>query len=116
MRSRAFCSRVSSVGCVVITSSAVFSSTHASFCMQRGMHSGFDAAAVALRVRDELDGVTELACVAKVDRLDAVDALAVDVPRLDADLVGDGAEDRELVGGVEAFDVVRGVGLRVTGR
>src|SRR6266581_3503079 len=60
------------------------------------MHASLDAAAVPLRVRDELD------------------ALAVDVRRSDADLVGNRAEDRQLVGGVETIDVVAGVGLRVT--
>src|SRR5713101_5708600 len=82
---------------------------------QRGMHPSLDAAAVPLRIRHELDGIAELARVAEVDGFDALDALAVDVRRPDADLVGDGAEDRELVGGVEALDVVRRVGLRVTG-
>src|SRR5258706_1992326 len=82
---------------------------------QRGMHASLDAASVPLRVRDELDGVAELARVAEVDGLDAFDALAVDVRRRDADLVSDRAEDRELVGGVETLDVVGGVGLRVTG-
>src|SRR5690349_16446728 len=80
------------------------------------MHAGLDATAVALGVSDELDGVTELAGVAEVDGLDALDPLAVDVRRPDTDLVGDGPEDRQLVRGVEAFDVVGGVGLRVTCR
>src|SRR5712691_2518390 len=79
------------------------------------MHASLDAAAMPLRVRDELDGVAELARVAEVDGLDALDALAVDVRRPDADLVGNRAEDRQLVGGVETIDVVGGVGLRVTG-
>src|SRR6266849_1771587 len=56
---------------------------------QRGMHASLDAAAVPLRVRDKLDGIAELARVAEVDGLDAVDAFAVDVRRPDADLVGD---------------------------
>src|SRR5258708_30869619 len=79
------------------------------------MQASLDAAAMQLRVRDELDGVAELARVAEVDGPDSLDAFAVDVRRPDADLVSDRAEDCQLVSGVETLDVVGGVGLRVTG-
>src|SRR5260370_6574990 len=64
-----------------------------------------------LRVRDELDRVAELACISKVDRLDAFDAFTEDVVRPDLDLVSDRPKDRELVGGIESADVVRGIRL-----
>src|SRR5207237_10233321 len=72
-------------------------------------------ARVPLGVRDQLDRVAELARIAEIARLDALDAFAVDLARPDLDLVGDGGQDRELVGGVEPADVVGRVGLRVAG-
>src|SRR5438034_5578056 len=71
-----------------------------------GVDASLDSARVPLGVRDELDGVAELTGVAEVDRLDALDAFAVDLARPHLDLVSDRGEDRKLVRRVEASEVV----------
>ena len=81
----------------------------------RGMHASLDATGMTLRVSDELDRETQFARVAEVDGFDPLDALAKDVVRPHLDLIRDGREDGELVGGVEAPDVVGRVGLGVPG-
>src|SRR5712671_980749 len=76
------------------------------------MHPGFHPTWMPLGVRDELDRITQLACVTEVDRLDALDAFSKDLVGTDLDLVGDRGEDRQLVSGVIAADVVGGICLR----
>src|SRR5207245_10171509 len=81
----------------------------------RRMDPRLDPAGVPLRVRDQLDRVSELARVPEIDGLDAVYPLAVDLAWPDLDLVGDGGEDRKFVRRVEAADIVGRGGLGVTG-
>src|SRR5258708_4367632 len=75
----------------------------------RRVDPSFDPPRMPLRVRDELDRVAELACISKVDRLDAIDAFTEDVVWPDLDLVSDRPEDRKLVGGIESPDGEGGI-------
>ena len=77
------------------------------------MDAGFDAVLVAAGDGEQLDRVAELGCVAEVARGEPSDALAVDLVRVDVRMEGEAGQDGELVGGVVALDVVRGLGLRI---
>ena len=68
---------------------------------------------VGLGDGQELDRVAQLARVGDVRARDAADALGVDVLEVHEGPEGQGDEDLELVGGVEALDVERRIGLRV---
>ena len=86
------------------------------------MHAQFDAGRTAvrgvgfapLRHTQQLDAVAELVGVADVGRLQLGDAFDVGAIKLHRHAEGDRTHDRDLVGGVYAFDVERGIGLRVT--
>src|SRR5258706_10280887 len=79
------------------------------------MHRGCHPCWMPLGVSDELDRIAQLACVTEVDRLDALDAFSKDLVGTHFDLVGDRGEDRQLVRGVIAADVVSWIRLRVAG-
>src|SRR5207245_4669354 len=79
----------------------------------RRVHARLHPPGVTLRVRDQLDGVTELARVTEVDGLDALNPLAIDLVGPDLDLVRDRREDGELVRRVIAADVFGRVSLSV---
>ena len=77
------------------------------------MHARLDAVLVASGDGEELDGVAELRGVTEVARGEPRDAFAVDLVRMDVRVEGEAGENRELVGGVVALDVVRRLGFRV---
>ncbi len=60
-----------------------------------------------------LDAVAELRGIADVLGGDGGDPLGVDLVVLEGDAEGDGSQDGELVGGVDALDVQGGIGLGV---
>ena len=72
---------------------------------------GLDMVAVVAADGEELDPIAEFAGEVDVDRADAADPLDGDVIELDMQAVGDGHQDRQLVGGVDPLDVVGGIGL-----
>ena len=80
------------------------------------MHAQLDAVRRAPRDAEQLDPVAELLGVADVLARELRDALGVDLVELHRHAEGDRRHDRELVRGVDAFDVERRVGLGVAAR
>ena len=83
---------------------------------QGRVHAQLHALLRAPRDAEVLDAVAELARVGHVLGRQAADALGVDALELQRDAEGDGGEDGELVGGVDALDVEGRVGLGVAAR
>lgn len=75
------------------------------------MHARLDGASCPRRVREQLDVIAELGGVAEVDGLDRLDALPEDLVGVHGGPERDGRQDRQLVAGVVAADVVGRVGL-----
>ena len=80
------------------------------------MHTGFEGAAGGLGDGQELDPVAELGRVLDVLPGDRRDAFRMDVLEVHGGAEGDRRQDLELVRRVHAFDIQRGVGLRVAVR
>ena len=80
---------------------------------QGGVDAEVEAVRGAAGGGEHADGVAEVGGVPEVAGAEGADALAVDLVGLDAAVEGEGGEDGELVGGVNAFDVVGGVGFGV---
>ena len=76
-----------------------------------GMHAHVDALGRAMRQRQQLDDVAHVVGRVHVKLRDVADALGVDIIELHAAVEGDGCQDGDLRGGVEAIDVGGGVGL-----
>ncbi len=77
------------------------------------MHAQLDARLGAARQAEQLDAVAELLRVADIDRLQLGDALHIGALELHRHAEGDGAHQRELVGGIEALDVEGRIGLGI---
>ena len=80
---------------------------------QRRMHAQLDAARRALGDAEQLDAVAELLGVADVGRRQSRDAFGVRRVEVDRHAEGDRRQQRQLVGGVDAFDVEGRIGLGV---
>ncbi len=77
-----------------------------------GMHAHVDALGSATPDREKLDGVAHLGGVGDVLGSESADSLGGDLAHHHAAVERDGAQDRDLGGGVEAVDVGGRVGLR----
>ena len=80
------------------------------------MHAHFDAGSAASRDAEMFDPIAERRCVVEVFDADAADALGVHGVRIETNTERERRENRELVSGVDAFDVERRIGLRITER
>ena len=78
-----------------------------------GVDAGFDARLGLAGEAQQLDAVAELAGEGDVQRRDAADAFHVDGAEIHRAAEGEGGEDGELVGGVDAVHVEGGVGFGV---
>ena len=76
-----------------------------------GMHAHIDALGRTMRKRQQLDDVAHVVGGVHVELRDVADTLGVDVVELHAAVEGDGRQDGDLRGGVEAVHVGGGIGL-----
>jgi hypothetical protein len=77
------------------------------------MHTQLDARVGTARHAEMLDAVAQLLGVDDVLASDVRDALGIYMVELQRDTEGDGGQDGELMGGVDAFHVEGGVGLGI---
>ena len=98
--------------CTALSTPSTFASS-SSAGMKTGWTRASTPSVVAAGDGEELDRVAELSRVAEVARGEPRDAFAVDLVRVDGRVKGEAGEDRELVSGVVALDVVRGLRFRV---
>ena len=80
------------------------------------MHAELDAGRRAPRDAEELDAIAQFLRVADVLAGQLRDAFGVDLVELHRHAEGDRRHDRELVRGVDALDVERGIGLGIAAR
>ncbi len=78
-----------------------------------GVHAHVDAGIGAVRMRQQLHGITHFVGHGKVYRRNATDALGVHLVHGDARIEGDGGQDGDLRGGVQAVNIGRGVGFGI---
>ena len=78
------------------------------------MDPGLDMVAVVAADRQQLDAVAEFPGEIDIDRPDAADPLNGDIVEFDMQAVGDGHQDRQFMGGVDALDIIGRVGLGKT--
>ena len=77
----------------------------------RRMHPRLDRAVVILGDREQLDREAKFARVGDIGRRDTADAFGMDLRRLEQHSEGERHQQAELVRGVMAFDIERGIGL-----
>ena len=81
---------------------------------QRRMYAQFDTVAAMPRNAERLDAVAEFIGIGEVHGADLADALGVHLFELQRDAEGDGRQDGELVGRVNAINVDGRIGFGVT--
>ncbi len=81
---------------------------------QGRMHTQFDTLVAALGYTQQLDAVAELLGVLDVGGFELGDAFNVGLVELDRDAVGDGGNQRRLVGGIDPFDIEGRIGFGIT--